>query len=156
MNASEIVFPPKDSIQWQVEVDKKDIAYIVSIFEGYDNLAVVRTIDSSRGIIELMISPDFLGDTKKLTEALAQGDPLAQEILQTTTRNLAFALSHVTHLFHPQVITLGGGLSLIGVPLRKNIEQQLPDFLMEIYGTGPQIKLAELGEDAVPVGALLL
>ena len=96
------------------------------------------------------------GEAKHLTEALAQGDPLAQEILQTTSRNLAFALSHVTHLFHPQVITLGGGLSLIGVPLRKNIEQQLPDFLMEIYGTGPQIKLAELGEDAVPVGALLL
>ena len=96
------------------------------------------------------------GEAKHLTEALAQGDPLAQEILQTTSRNLAFALSHVTHLFHPQVITLGGGLSLIGVPLRKSIEQHLPDFLMDIYGTGPQIKLAELGEDAVPVGALLL
>ena len=45
---------------------------------------------------------------------------------------------------------------LIGVPLRKSIEQQLPEFLMDIYGNGPQIKLAELGEDAVPVGALLL
>ncbi|MBT5470624.1 MAG: DUF4911 domain-containing protein [Nitrospina sp.] len=64
-----------DSIQWQVEVDKKDIAYIVSIFEGYDHLAVVRTIDSSRGLIELMISPDFLEDTRKLTEALAKEIP---------------------------------------------------------------------------------
>jgi hypothetical protein len=64
-----------DSIQWQVEVDKKDIAYIVSIFEGYDNLAVVRTLDSSRGIIELMISPDYVEDTRKLTEALAKEIP---------------------------------------------------------------------------------
>jgi len=62
----------KDSIQWQVEVDKKDIAYIVSIFEGYDCLAIVRTIDPSRGLIELMISPDFLEDTRKLTEALSK------------------------------------------------------------------------------------
>ena len=54
------------------------------------------------------------------------------------------------------MITLGGGLSLIGVPLRKSIEQQLPEFLMDIYGNGPQIKLAELEEDAVPAGALLL
>jgi hypothetical protein len=61
-----------DSIQWQIEVDKKDIAYIVSIFEGYDHLAVVRTIDPARGLIELMISPDFLEDTRKLTEALAK------------------------------------------------------------------------------------
>ena len=53
-----------DSIQWQIEVDKKDIAYIVSIFEGYDLLAVVRTIDPAQGLIELMISPDFLEDTR--------------------------------------------------------------------------------------------
>jgi hypothetical protein len=64
-----------DSIQWQIEVDKKDIAYIVSIFEGYDYLAVVRTIDSAQGLIELMISPDFLEDTQKLTEALAKEIP---------------------------------------------------------------------------------
>ena len=68
----EVVSPHSDSIQWQIEVDKKDIAYIVSIFEGYDHLAVVRTIDPSRGLIELMISPDFLKDTVKLTEALAK------------------------------------------------------------------------------------
>ena len=71
----EAVSPHNDSIQWHVEVDKKDIAYIVSIFEGYDHLAVVRTIDPSRGLIELMISPNFLEDTEKLTEALAMEIP---------------------------------------------------------------------------------
>ena len=64
-----------DSVQWQVEVDKKDIAYIVSIFEGYDDLAVVRTLDPSRGLIELMISPDFLEDARELTEALSKEIP---------------------------------------------------------------------------------
>ena len=64
-----------DSIQWQVEVDKKDIAYIVSIFEGYDDMAVVRTIDASCGLIELMISPDFMEDTRRLTEALSKEIP---------------------------------------------------------------------------------
>ena len=96
------------------------------------------------------------GEAKHLADALAQDDPVAHGILSSVTRNLAFALSHVVHLFHPQVIILGGGLSLVGVPLRKSIEKQLPQFLMEIYGNGPEIKLAELGEDAVPVGALLL
>ena len=71
----EAVSPHNDSIQWKVEVDKKDIAYIVSIFEGYDHLAVVRTIDPSDGLIELMISPDFLEDTEKLAEALAREIP---------------------------------------------------------------------------------
>ncbi len=64
-----------DSIQWQIEVDKKDIAYIVSIFDGYDNLAVVRTLDASRGLIELIISPDYLEDTRHLVEALSREIP---------------------------------------------------------------------------------
>jgi glucokinase len=95
-------------------------------------------------------------EAKHLAAALAQSDPIAQTILDTLTRDLAFALSHVTHLFHPQVITLGGGLALIGESLRQGIAEKLPGFLMEIYSNGPEIKLAELGEDAVPVGALLL
>ena len=62
----------KDSIQCSLKVEKKEIAYIVSVFEGYDNLAVVRTVDSSRSIIELIISPDYLGDTSQLVHALSK------------------------------------------------------------------------------------
>ena len=75
MSTPNIVSKHTDSIQWRIEVNKKDIAYIVSIFEGYDHIAVVRTIDPSCGLIELMISPDFLEDTRKLTEALAEEIP---------------------------------------------------------------------------------
>ena len=69
-----------DSIQWEVEVDKKDIAYIVSIFDGYENLAVVRTLDPSLGLIELMVSPDYLEDSRKLIEALSKEIPLRRRI----------------------------------------------------------------------------
>ena len=103
-----------------------------------------------------LIGDEQGGEAKHLAAALAQNDPIAQSILGTLTRDLAFALSHVTHLFHPQVITLGGGLALVGEPLRQGIAGTLPEILMEIYGNGPQIKLTELAEDAVPVGALLL
>ena len=61
-----------DSIQWQIEVDKKDIAYIVSIFDGYENLAVVRTLDASSGLIELLVSPDYMEDTRKLIDSLSK------------------------------------------------------------------------------------
>jgi len=59
-----------DSVQWRLEVDKKDIAYIVSIFDSYENFAIVRTLDQSRGLIELMISPDYLEETRKLLDNL--------------------------------------------------------------------------------------
>ena len=61
-----------NSIQWLLEVDKKEIAYIVSVFEGYDNLAVVRTVDPAQSIIELIISPDYLEDTRQLINSLSK------------------------------------------------------------------------------------
>lgn len=96
------------------------------------------------------------GEAKLLPQALAAGDAAAQQMVQEVAGDLAFALSHVTHLFHPEVIVLGGGLSLIGEPLRAAVAAGLPRLVMEVFHGGPPIKLAALGEDAVPVGALLL
>ena len=103
---------------------------------------------------ELPASPG--GEAKLLTRALAAGDAAALRILKETAEDLAFALSHVTQLMHPQVIVLGGGLSLVGEPLRAAVAGAVPRFVMEVFHGGPQVKLAALGEDAVPAGALLL
>ena len=65
-----------DSVQWRLEVDKKDIAYIVSIFDSYENFAIVRTLDQSKGLIELMISPDYLEETRQLLDQLKTEIPL--------------------------------------------------------------------------------
>jgi glucokinase len=96
------------------------------------------------------------GEAKFLGAALEQNDPLARRILEETAEDLAFALSHVIHLFHPELVVLGGGLSLTGEPLRAAVAKFLPKFTMEAFGPGPKVALARLGEDAVPVGALLL
>jgi glucokinase len=96
------------------------------------------------------------GEAKHLAAALQEGDAAAQRILHETAQDLAFALSHIVHLFHPEVIVMGGGLSLVGEPLRAAIENALHGFVMEAFAPGPRVCLGELGEDAVPVGALLL
>jgi glucokinase len=91
-----------------------------------------------------------------LSGALKHGDSASQRILREICEDLAYGLSHVVHLFHPQVIVLGGGLSGIGEPLRAAVAQLLTSFIMEAFRPGPQVAIAALGEDAVPVGALLL
>lgn len=96
------------------------------------------------------------GEAIHLAAALRQGDAAAKGILAETACDLAFGLSHVVHLFHPAVIVLGGGLSRVGKPLRNAVAQTLPPLIMEIFRPGPRVRLAMLGEDAVPVGALLL
>ncbi len=95
-------------------------------------------------------------EARHLVRALEQGDCAAQRVLAETAEDLAFGLSHVVHLFHPQVIVLGGGLAGIGEPLRCCVEANLRRFTMDAFAPGPRIALAALGEDAVPVGALCL
>jgi glucokinase len=77
-------------------------------------------------------------------------------ILHETAGDLAFALSHVTHLFHPEIVVIGGGLALLGDPLRAAVAEALPGFLMEVFLPGPRVALAALAENSVPVGALVL
>ena len=96
------------------------------------------------------------GEARVLLEALAQNDEPAIEILDQTTDDVAFALSHVVHLLNTETIILGGGLSLIGEPLRQRIEKKLPAYLMDVLRPGPSIQISALKEDAVPIGALAL
>jgi glucokinase len=95
-------------------------------------------------------------EARHLAKAIEAGDPLAKRILEETAEDLAFALSHVVHLAHPQMIILGGGLSLSGDILRKAVERHLPRFLMDAFKPGPEVRIAQLQEDVVTIGALLL
>ena len=94
------------------------------------------------------------GEARLLLPAILKGDRVAAGILADATENLAYALSHVVHLFHPQVIVLGGGVSQIGELWRKSVADALPRYLMTPFQPGPEIRLTSLGEDAVPVGAI--
>jgi glucokinase len=96
------------------------------------------------------------GEASHLPAALKAGDPAAQLILQETADDLALGLSHVAHLFHPEILILGGGLSKIGEPLRGRVEDSLRKLTMEAFIPGLRVALAALDEDVVPVGALEL
>ena len=96
------------------------------------------------------------GEATHLVAALAAGDDTAQEVIDETAADLGFALSHVVHLFHPKIVVVGGGLSLLGEPLRAAVEKAMRAHVMEAFQPGPVVRQAELKEDSVPVGALLL
>lgn len=109
----------------------------------------------SSSLLSQLVGDTRGGEAKHLVQALQERDATAIRILEETAEDLAFGLSHVAHLFHPEVIVLGGGLSLVGEPLRTAVATALRPFLMEVFEGGPQILLARLGEDAVPVGCLV-
>jgi glucokinase len=133
-------------------------AIVESRCSGWAVDARIRALRSSEptSLLSRMAEGRSKGEAQCLLPALEQRDPAAIRLLKEIGEELAFALSHVTHLFHPQVIILGGGLSGIGEPLRASVETALRGFIMEAFAPGPAVVLAGLREDAVPVGALEL
>ena len=115
----------------------------------------LKSAQPSSGLARL-VGNEHGGEASHLSAALAQGDATAQRLLGEISEDLAFGLSHIVHLFHPQVIILGGGLSGVGEPFRAAVKSALSGFVIEAFAPGLGICLSSLGEDAVPVGALCL
>jgi glucokinase len=118
-------------------------------------IRALKQTNPSSVLCQLMTGPPG-GEARHLTAALKQNDSAAQEILRETAADLAFGLSHVTQLFHPEIVVLGGGLTNIGEPFRAAVERALRPWVMEAFAPGPRISLAALAEEVVPVGALQL
>jgi hypothetical protein len=53
-----------------VKVRREDIVYLNGIFESYEGLAVIRTIDRWESIVEILASPYFISEVKNILEEL--------------------------------------------------------------------------------------
>ena len=123
---------------------------------GWSVDARIRALREPASVLVKLSREKPGNEARHLGEALRRKDGAAQRILREVTEDLAFGLSHVTQLFHPEVIILGGGLSNLGELLRASVEQALRPLVMKAFAPGPKVYLAKLAEDAVPVGALEL
>lgn len=131
---------------------------IESLCSGWalNNMIRDRIQHDERSILKKIVGNVEFHQAKYLSEAMEQKDQLALEIFDEYCDNLAFGISHVCHLFNPEVIVIGGGVSLIGDRLIELVRQKLPVYLSPSYHPGPQLKLSGLGEQVVLVGALSL
>jgi glucokinase len=109
------------------------------------------------GILANLVKLKGTDPSKCILDAINEGDSGAKHIFFEMTDNLAFGLSHVIHILNPDIIIIGGGLSLIGEIITNSVSQNLPKYLMSsIKNSLPEIKIAHLKEDVVPVGAVFL
>jgi hypothetical protein len=54
----------------KLRLERKDIAYVKFILEGYEGIALATTIDNNESVIQLTIVPDFESDVEMLLAAL--------------------------------------------------------------------------------------
>ncbi len=90
-----------------------------------------------------------------IARAARDGDALAQRILQRAGECLGRALADLCHLFNPEVIVLGGGVSRSGPWLWEAARASLEAHLMASTYQ-PALVPAALGDDAGLIGAYAL
>lgn len=94
------------------------------------------------------------GDGRALFHAVEQGEPHAQELLDAWINEIAQGLCGLVHIFNPQLILIGGGVSaqqrLLIAPLAEKIKASV----MPAFAQGLEIRAAALQNDAGLVGAV--
>lgn len=90
-------------------------------------------------------------------DAMRNGDLPAKEVFEKYLHYLACGLANIVNIFQPEVISLGGGISNEGAFL---LDPLIPLVRKEQYGGGivkaPEIRIAQLGNDAGIIGAAML
>ena len=96
-------------------------------------------------------------DAEVVGEAAAAGDALAIETLAYAGRIIGLAIVAALHLFNPEIVVLGGGVTKTGAllfdPMRRCIERHVLD---KSYTENLRIENAALGGDVALVGAAAL
>ena len=96
-------------------------------------------------------------NTKIIAQAAEEGNQLAGEVFDRACRTFGWGIAQVVTLLAPNVVVVGGGVSLVGedlflMPLRKYVGRYVFPPLAESF----EIRRANLGEEVVLHGILAL
>ncbi|MBW2645800.1 MAG: DUF4911 domain-containing protein [Deltaproteobacteria bacterium] len=68
-----------ETIQKTYRIDRRQIYFLRFILEGYDSMAIVRTLDPEQGIIVIHIAPGCEDDVKMILEDLGNEIMIKEE-----------------------------------------------------------------------------
>ena len=61
-----------------LEIAPEHIAYVKFIFESYEEIGIIRTVDRQKAIIVLLAMTDFVDTAHEIIESLKRDIPLAE------------------------------------------------------------------------------
>ncbi|WP_276851360.1 ROK family protein [Enterocloster lavalensis] len=98
-----------------------------------------------------------MADGRTVFEAAGRGDRTAAMVVERYIGYLAVGITNLVNLFQPEIICIGGGVSLAGAALLEPLKQIVAagDYARD-SSVRTEIRLAELGNDAGLIGAALL
>jgi len=99
------------------------------------------------------IDPEFRNG-KALFSAAAAGEMRAKSILDNWITEIAYGIAGFVHVFDPQLVLIGGGVSAQKEMLVKPLGEKVLSMIMPDFAADIEFKAAALGNDAGMVGAV--
>ncbi|MDO5720045.1 MAG: ROK family glucokinase [Actinomycetaceae bacterium] len=116
-------------------------------------IAMVAPVSAAR-ILELAGGNPYDITGEMVTKAAQEGDPTAQDVLDTVAEWIGIGLADLAAILDPQAFVLAGGVSNAGEILRGPVEKAFSKNLTaRSYRNVAEIRLAKLGVPAGLIGA---
>lgn len=91
-----------------------------------------------------------------LLEAVQKEDVLCIDILEQMGFNLGKGIAGLMNIFNPELVVLGGTLSLAGEYISLPVKSAIRKYSLNMVNQDTEIKISKLGEKAGALGACLL
>ena len=59
-----------DCLKIEAVIKPEDICFLNGVLEGYDDMAVLKTLDSSQGLVQILASPYYQDEIHELLHSL--------------------------------------------------------------------------------------
>ena len=93
-------------------------------------------------------------DGRELFGLIRAGNPDASEALSSWLDDVAAGITGLVHIFNPELVLIGGGISAQEELLIEPLRQRIMDGVMPRFAEGLAVRRAVLGNDAGMIGAL--
>jgi glucokinase len=90
---------------------------------------------------------------KEIFDAAAEGDPLAERIVDDTAYYLALGAAAIISVVDPEMIVYGGGMIAAGESFLSKIKEYTRRYALSYPASKVEIRYAQLGSDAGFIGA---
>jgi len=91
-----------------------------------------------------------------VAQAAQDGDPLAKQVMREAGTSLGLAVVSLVHLFDPEVIIIGGGVSNAGELILEPVREVIAERAMPDFKKRAKIVRSALGDDSGILGAAAL
>lgn len=138
-------------------VSAEDTVEAIASGWGISNWTRQQLVQQRQGtaaLTELCQGDPTMLTTKSIGEAALRGNTLARAAIRRSASTLGWAIAQMTTLLAPEVVVVGGGVSLIGSEFFEPLRQAAASYGFPPLADTYKIVPAALGEQVVVHGAL--